>query len=300
MTLRWLRRAGTSRRRAIQSNWPRSSIAVTSRNIRSACRVVIGVGAVLALGSACPAWADLWGYVDDSGVAHFSTEPIDSRYRLFFKGGSTLDAPDAGERAEAASDEAFRRTAIYQRAVNHPNLRRLLPLIERNARLQSLDPALVKAVVAVESGFDPAAVSPKGAFGLMQLLPETAARYGVVGDSKRSAAQKLLDPAVNLRAGTHYLHDLIEQFANDISLALAAYNAGEQAVLHYGSHIPPFAETREFVRLVEQFRRLFSPAPPPPSRLRLKLPDKGAAAGLAQPAASAAESPAGAKDPSLH
>jgi hypothetical protein len=87
------------------------------------------------------------------------------------------------------SDAAFRRTAIYQRAVNHPNLKRLLPLIERNARLQSLDPALVKAVVAVESGFDPAAVSPKGAFGLMQLLPETAARYGVVGDTKHSAAQ---------------------------------------------------------------------------------------------------------------
>jgi soluble lytic murein transglycosylase-like protein len=124
--------------------------------------------------------------------------------------------------------------------------------------LQSLDPALVKAVVAVESGFDPAAVSPKGAFGLMQLLPDTAARYGVIGDSKRSAAQKLLDPAVNLRAGTHYLHDLIVQFADDVSLALAAYNAGEQAVLHYGSRIPPFAETQEFVRLVEQFQRLFT------------------------------------------
>jgi len=276
-------------------------MAVTSRNFLSARQIVLWLGAVVALGCACPAWADLWGYVDDKGVAHFATEPLDSRYRLFFKGGSTLDAPDAGERAAAVSDEAFRRTAIYQRAVNHPNLKRLLPLIERNARLQSLDPALVKAVVAVESGFDPGAVSPKGAFGLMQLLPETAARYGVVGDPKRSAAQKLLDTAVNLRAGTHYLHDLIEQFADDVSLALAAYNAGEQAVLHYGSRIPPFAETQEFVRLVEQFRRLFSPAPPPPpSRVRLKLPDKRAAPGRAQPATSAAESPVGAKDPSLH
>jgi hypothetical protein len=123
----------------------------------------------------------------------------------------------------------------------------------------------------------------------------------VVGDHKRSAAQKLLDPAINLRAGTRYLHDLIEQFADDVSLALAAYNAGEQAVLHYGSRIPPFAETREFVRLVEQFRRLFSPAPPPPpSRLRLKLPDRRSVAGRAQPATSAAASPAGAKDPGLH
>jgi hypothetical protein len=276
-------------------------MAVTSRNSHSARKVIVGLIAVFALGCACAARADLWGYVDDNGVAHFATEPLDSRYRLFFKGGSTLDAPDAGERAKAVSDEAFRRTAIYQRAVNHPNLKRLLPLIERNARLQSLDPALVKAVVAVESGFDPAAVSPKGAFGLMQLLPDTAARYGVTGDSKRSAEQKLLDPAVNLRAGTHYLHDLIVQFADDVSLALAAYNAGEQAVLNYGSRIPPFAETREFVRLVEQFRRLFSPPPPPPpSRLRLKLPDKRGAAGRAQPAASPAASPQAAQNGGLH
>jgi hypothetical protein len=276
-------------------------MTVTSRNFRFARKVIMVLGVVCALACASPTWADLWGYVDDKGVAHFATEPLDSRYRLFFKGGSTLDAPDAGERAEAVSDEAFRRTAIYQRTVHHPNLKRLLPLIERNARLQSLDPALVKAVIAVESGFDPAAVSPKGAFGLMQLLPETAARYGVVGDTKRSAAQKLLDPAVNLRAGTHYLHDLIVQFTDDVSLALAAYNAGEQAVLHYGSRIPPFAETREFVRLDEHFRRLYSPPPPPPStRLRLKLPDKRAAAARAQPATSAAASPAGTKDPGLH
>jgi hypothetical protein len=274
-------------------------MAVTSRNSRFARKVVMGLVAVFSFGCACVARADLWGYVDDNGVAHFATEPLDSRYRLFFKGGSTLDAPDAGERAEALSDEAFRRTAIYQRAVNHPNLKRLLPLIERNARLQSLDPALVKAVVAVESGFDPAAVSPKGAFGLMQLLPDTAARYGVIGDSKRSAEQKLLDPAVNLRAGTHYLHDLIVQFADDVSLALAAYNAGEQAVLHYGSRIPPFAETQEFVRLVEQFRRLFTPSPPASSRLRLKLPNKRVAVGREQPSTSPAPSPRSAQDTGL-
>jgi soluble lytic murein transglycosylase-like protein len=133
----------------------------------------------------------------------------------------------------------------------------------------------------------------------MQVLPDTAARYGVIGDSKRSAAQKLLDPAVNLRAGTHYLHDLIVQFADDVSLALAAYNAGEQAVLHYGSRIPPFAETQEFVRLVEQFRRLFTPQPPAPSRLRLKLPDKRVAVGRAQSSAPPAPSPRSARDTGL-
>ncbi|MEP6998717.1 MAG: lytic transglycosylase domain-containing protein, partial [Betaproteobacteria bacterium] len=101
---------------------------------RFARNAIVGLAAACALGWTAAARADLWGYVDDSGVAHFATTPLDSRYRLFFKGGTTLDAPDAGERAEAISDEAFRRTAIYQRAVNHPNLKRLLPLIERNAR----------------------------------------------------------------------------------------------------------------------------------------------------------------------
>jgi len=276
-------------------------MAVTSRRSRRFRKIIVGLAAACTLAWAAGASADLWGYVDDNGVAHFATEPIDSRYRLFFKGGTTLDAPDAGERAEAIRDEAFRRTAIYQRTVNHPNLKRLLPLIERNARAQSLDPALVKAVVAVESGFDPAVVSPKGAFGLMQLLPETAARYGVSADSKRTVAQKLLDPSVNLRAGTRYLHDLLVQFANDISLALAAYNAGEQAVLHYGSQIPPFAETREFVKLVEQFRRLFSSPPPPTSsRLRLKLPGRRAPAGGAEPAGSPVANPIAAPGGGLH
>jgi soluble lytic murein transglycosylase-like protein len=246
-------------------------------------RVVIAAFGSWALCWGAASRADLWGYVDADGTAHFATEALDARYRLFFKGSSTLDAPNADARAEALGDEAFRRTAIYQRLVNHPNLRRLLPLIERNARSQSLDPALVKAVVAVESGFDPAAVSPKGAFGLMQLLPDTAARYGVTADATRSIAQKLLDPDVNLRAGTRYLHDLVVQFADDVSLALAAYNAGEQAVLDYGSSIPPFAETREFVKLVEQFRRLFTPPQPAaPPRVRLKLPARRAAYGMGE------------------
>ncbi|MGH8713300.1 MAG: lytic transglycosylase domain-containing protein [Casimicrobiaceae bacterium] len=246
---------------------------MTLRHSHSARCVACGLAAACAFGGSVAARANLWGYVDKNGTAHFATEPLDPRYQLFFKGGSTLDPPDPGERAKAASNEAFRRSAIYQRAINHPNLKRLLPLIERYARAQGIDPALVRAVVAVESGFDPAAVSPKGALGLMQLLPETAARYGVVGDSKRSVEQKLLDPAINLRAGTRYLHDLIVQFADDVSLALAAYNAGAQAVLQYGMRVPPFAETREFVRLVQAFYRLFRPAPPAaPPGLRLKLP----------------------------
>jgi soluble lytic murein transglycosylase-like protein len=100
-----------------------------------------------------------------------------------------------------------------------------------------LEPALVLAVMAAESNFDPAAVSPKNAQGLMQLIPETARRFGV---------RNVLDPAQNIRGGMAYLRWLLAYFEGDLSLALAAYNAGEGAVERYLG-VPPFAETRNYV-----------------------------------------------------
>jgi soluble lytic murein transglycosylase-like protein len=176
------------------------------------------------------------------------------------------------------SDEAFKRTAIYQRIVNHPNAKRFESLIVRYAKQQNVDVALVKAVVAVESAFEPEAVSGKGAVGLMQVIPETAQRYGVNDDKRRSVAQKLLDPAINLHVGTRYLRDLLALFGGNVALALAAYNAGEGVVLHYANQIPPFPETQEFVKLVQQFYAMYQP---PPGRAatkptRITIPSKGA------------------------
>lgn len=111
-------------------------------------------------------------------------------------------------------------------------------LLQRAAKASEIDPALLHAIVKVESGYDPRAVSPKGAVGLMQLMPETARRYGV-RDSR--------DPAQNTIAGSAYLRDLLIQFDHDLPLALAAYNAGENAVLRHGQKIPPYRETREYV-----------------------------------------------------
>jgi len=160
---------------------------------------------------------------------------------------------------------------MYQYVTKHPNVAKFAPLIERNAKLNRVDSALVKAVIAVESAFEPTAVSPRGALGLMQLTPDTGARYGVVADKVRSAEQKLLDPAINVSIGTRYLRDLLALFANDLSLALAAYNAGEQAVRHYKQSIPPFPETQEYVKLVRQFYALYLPPPaaPPPTRVMI-------------------------------
>jgi soluble lytic murein transglycosylase-like protein len=97
---------------------------------------------------------------------------------------------------------------------------------------------LVRAVIVVESGFNPRAVSKKGAVGLMQLQPATARRYGV---------KDIYDPDQNIRAGAHYLSDLLTRFNSNLELALAAYNAGEEAVERYGRHVPPYAETRSYV-----------------------------------------------------
>jgi len=214
--------------------------------------------------------ADLWGYLDEQGGAHFATEKIDERYQLFFKGETNLDVAARAKAAPSAGED-FSHSRMYQYVTRHPNVAKFAPLIERNAKLHHVDAALVKAVIAVESAFEPAAVSPKGALGLMQLTPDTGARYGIVADKVRSAEQKLLDPAINLSIGTRYLRDLLALFANDLNLALAAYNAGEQAVRHYKQSIPPFPETQEYVKLVRQFYALYRPPPaaPPPTRVMI-------------------------------
>jgi soluble lytic murein transglycosylase-like protein len=115
------------------------------------------------------------------------------------------------------------------------------------AMRHNLDPALVQAVIEAESGYDPLAVSPQGAVGLMQVLPETAAEMGLPEPA---------DPAANLEAGCRYLAALQEIFGGDVELSLAAYNAGPGAVRRWGS-VPPYRETRGFVRQVgDTYRRL--------------------------------------------
>ncbi len=223
----------------------------------------------LALAFAGSVRADLWGYLDDQGAAHFATEKLDERYQLFFKGETNRDAAARARSEAAAPGEDLSRSRIYQYVTKHPNVAKYTPLIERNAKSNGVDPALVKAVIAVESAFEPGAISPKGALGLMQLTADTAARYGVVADRSRSAEQKLLDPSINLSVGTRHLRDLLALFANDIGLALAAYNAGEQAVHRYKQTIPPFPETQEYVKLVRQFYALYRPPPPAPVRLMI-------------------------------
>jgi soluble lytic murein transglycosylase-like protein len=127
------------------------------------------------------------------------------------------------------------------------------PLIERQARAKGVDPGLVHAVIRAESGYRPDAVSPKGAVGLMQLMPATASRFGVADREH---------PESNVSAGTAYLRLLLDRF-NSVPLALAAYNAGEGAVMRHGNQIPPYAETRGYVARVLRDYGEAAIAPPP-------------------------------------
>lgn len=171
--------------------------------------------------------AGIFSFTDEDGVEHFSNIPNDERYRMLL--------PD---RLAPARDALRRPRGIFALPVEKR------PFHEEIARA-SMDTGiaveLLHAVIAVESGYRRDAVSPKGASGLMQLLPGTARRYGT---------SRLFDPGANVQAGARYLRDLLRLFGNDIELALAAYNAGENAVLRHGRRIPPYAETRRYVPLV--------------------------------------------------
>ena len=183
-------------------------------------------GLVVALGVAAPeCQADIYAYTDLSGTTHFTDHPDNASYKLILR-----TPPDATVRQSA---DARRASAWLARSVDYD------ATIGRAADAAHIQPELVRAVIVVESGFNPRAISRRGAVGLMQLLPATARRYG---------AFNAFDPEQNIFAGAHYLADLIARYGTDkLELAVAAYNAGEDAVERYGRRIPPFKETQAYV-----------------------------------------------------
>ncbi len=172
------------------------------------------------------AGADIYKYVDKHGRTHLTDRPAHDGYKRLVKTWK------GWQEAEAKVGGGSKNRARYE------------PTIARAAKSNRVPPALLHAVITAESSYDSDAISKAGAVGLMQLMPATAARYGV---------RNRRDPVANVQGGTRYLRDLLNMFDNDLVLALAAYNAGENAVISHGRKIPPYKETQTYVRRVLQY-----------------------------------------------
>ena len=176
---------------------------------------------VTALLTPLPARAQIYAWRDVNGTLVLSDRKLD-------EGAMTYTVPEAtGIRTTRTA--ALEYSHVYD------------ALVDEHASRHALRPELVRAVIQVESGFNPLARSPKGAMGLMQLMPATAKRLGV---------RNAYDPTENIRGGCAYLRQLLDRYDGNEQLALAAYNAGEGAVDRHGRNIPPFQETREYVKKV--------------------------------------------------
>ena len=183
---------------------------------------------VLTLAIGClangQAWAvEIYKYIDSEGRLHLTDKPQHDGYLLIQKSGKKVHQARINLRDKEANRKRFSRK------------------ISEAANRYQVPEALLHAVISVESAYDPNAVSRAGAVGLMQLMPATATRYGVA--NRR-------DPAANLKGGTLYLKDLLDRFDRKLSLALASYNAGENAVVKFGNQVPPYEETQKYVRKV--------------------------------------------------
>ena len=250
---------------------------------------------VLLVLHAAPARADIWGYVDEDRIPHFASSRLDDRYELFLRDNvepyRLMDVPRKAQESslDAAALPAVagmsgvgvlspRMVAFFERS---PGYKAVSPLLREVSSKHGIDYSLLKALIATESGFNTFAVSPKGAVGLMQLIPPTAERYGVTAGKDGSIEKKLTDPKVNIKAGARYLADLIKMFPGRLELALAAYNAGEGAVQRAGNRIPNYPETQNYVKTVMQLYSGLTPAgfKAPTGRVHVEL--KGAGTGRA-------------------
>lgn len=186
---------------------------------------------LLTGGSVLPVSADIYRYEDEEGVVHFTDAPTDNRFKIFMR--------------DIKKDKRLRTT--FKLTATSQNLAEFEPIIDKCALEYGVDKSLVKAVIHAESGYNPNAVSRKGASGLMQLMPQTARELKVANS---------FDPRDNIRGGVRYLRFLLDTFRGDVTLALAAYNAGLTRVAQHGG-VPPYQETRTYIDRVLNYRKTY-------------------------------------------
>lgn len=175
--------------------------------------------------------ADIYKFVDDEGVMHFTDAPTDRRFKIFMR--------------DFKKDRKLRTNFKLGALCRNPD--EFEPIVKSVASEYGVDKSLVKAVIHAESGYNPNAVSPKGAQGLMQLMPKTAQGLKVPNS---------FDPKDNIRGGVRYLRFLLDTFKGDVTLALAAYNAGLSRVNQYGG-VPPYQETRNYISRVLSYQKSY-------------------------------------------
>ncbi|MDI6764828.1 MAG: lytic transglycosylase domain-containing protein [Thermodesulfobacteriota bacterium] len=180
-----------------------------------------------------PSFAGIYRWVDERGVIHFTNCPRDPQFKLYIRESKD----DVGGEENNSSIPTVRDQSQFD------------SLIEELSKKHNVDSALVKAMIKAESGFNPLAVSRKGAKGLMQLMPETAQRMNVAN---------IFNPRENIDGGVRYFRHLLSLFNNDLRLSLAAYNAGENIVSELRS-IPPYRETVDYVRKVLNYYQSYKP-----------------------------------------
>ena len=180
---------------------------------------------ILVLGS--PLSAGIYRYEDEKGVIHFTNCPRDPKFKLYIR--------------EKEDGEEIRYLSYIKDSSHYDHL------ISEFSNKYQVDFALIKAMIRAESGFNPNAISRKGAKGLMQLMPETALRMNV---------SNIFNPKENIEGGVRYFKNLLSLFNNDLRLSLAAYNAGENLVSQLGS-VPPYRETMDYIRKVLYYHQSY-------------------------------------------
>jgi soluble lytic murein transglycosylase-like protein len=231
-----------------------------TRSIGGRAARLAGLALVVLMASVALAWprnasADIYVFVDASGTKHFSNQRTDPRYRLYLKehtDGELRPSYVLGKTRNPGDYRLRNPAARMGDPYNNPLLRgRPYQIhVQRAARANEVDPALVHAVIAAESNYNPRAVSEKGAIGLMQIMPDTGRRFG-------AKPKDLYSPAENIEIGVRYLAELLDMFKGNLELAIASYNAGENAVIRFGNRVPPYPETRAYVpRVLHYYHQL--------------------------------------------
>jgi soluble lytic murein transglycosylase-like protein len=189
--------------------------------------------------------ADVYKFVDSSGHVIYTDKPRHSGFKLILSTPQPAFSVTSASLARGVTrarglNNGYRRGTQIS-ALHAQRRMEFSPLIDEAAYKYNIDPNLLHAVIRAESGYNPGAVSNKGAAGLMQLMPATANRFGV---------RDRFDPQDNIEGGARYLSALLDMFPYDLKLAVAAYNSGENAVKRHGNQIPPIAETQNYVEKV--------------------------------------------------